>query len=282
MTRTLLPILLFLASACGPKLPSESALQAVPRLPAPRASAYANVQGSSSDPVVAKMSRNKLWNESLSGAAAGLALNWASGTGELAAWEVREAAWQAGWPWPVLEVRGWMTPPAGEPPQELIDWLEEITEEAFDTVMSINLRGMIMTCKHVLPGMRARRYGNIINISSLAVLDMYPYVAYKASKSGVVAFTEQLAYRYAADNIRANVILPGLMDTPMAVDTRAREWGRPREEVAAERDARVPLGAKMGTAWDVAHASAFLASDDARFITGVTLPVDGGASVFTA
>ncbi len=158
--------------------------------------------------------------------------------------------------------------------------LEKITEAAFDNVFAINLRGMVMTCKHVVPSMRERRRGAIINISSMAVLDTYPYVAYKASKSGVVAFTEQLAYSYAADNVRANVILPGLMDTPMAVDTRAREWGKTREEVAAARDARVPLGRKMGTAWDVAHAALFLASDEARFITGVTLPVDGGASVF--
>ena len=160
--------------------------------------------------------------------------------------------------------------------------LEEITETAFDNVFAINLRGMVMTCKHVVPAMQQRKAGAIINISSTAVLDMYPLVAYKASKSGVVAFTEQLAYRYAADNVRANVILPGLMDTPMAVDTRAREWGRPREEVAAARDARVPLGRKMGSAWDVAYAALFLASDEAKFITGVTLPVDGGASVWTS
>ncbi len=158
--------------------------------------------------------------------------------------------------------------------------LADITEKAFDTVFAINLRGMVMTCKHVIPSMRERRAGAIVNISSIAVLEKYPYVAYKASKSGVVAFTEQLAYSYAADNIRANVILPGLMDTPMAVDTRAREWGKTREEVAAARDARVPLGRKMGSAWDVAHAALFLASDEAKFITGVALPVDGGASVF--
>ncbi len=157
--------------------------------------------------------------------------------------------------------------------------LEEITEEAFDNVFAINLRGMVMTCKHVVPLMQNRKRGSIVNISSMAVLDKYPYVAYKTSKSGVVAFTEQLAYRYAADNIRANVILPGLMDTPMAVDTRARVWGKSRAEVAAERDAKVPLGRKMGTGWDVAYAALFLASDEAKFITGVTLPVDGGVSV---
>ena len=157
--------------------------------------------------------------------------------------------------------------------------LDEITEAAFDNVFAINLRGMVMTCKHVLPQMRERKSGSIVNISSMAVLDMYPYVAYKASKSGVIAFTEQLAYQNAPHGIRANVILPGLMDTPMAVDTRAKAWGKSREEVARERDARVPLGGRMGTGWDVAYAALFLASDEARFITGVSLPVDGGASV---
>lgn len=157
--------------------------------------------------------------------------------------------------------------------------IDAFTEAAFDNVFAINLRGMVMTCKHVLPSMRARGRGAIVNISSMAVLGMYPYVAYKTSKAGVVAFTEQLAYQNAPHGIRANVILPGLMDTPMAVDTRAREWGRGREDVAAERDAKVPLGGKMGSGWDVAHAALFLASDEAKFITGVTLPVDGGASV---
>ena len=95
----------------------------------------------------------------------------------------------------------------------------------------------------------------------------------------MIAYTEQLAAENAKYGIRANVILPGLMDTPMAVDTRAREFGKPREEIAAARDAKVPLGGKMGTGWDVANAALFLASDEARFITGVTLPIDGGAAV---
>jgi len=155
----------------------------------------------------------------------------------------------------------------------------EITEAAFDRVMAVNLRGMVMTCKHVLPVMRRQRSGAIVSISSAAIYDNYPYVAYKTSKAGVVALTEQLAYQNAEYNIRANCIIPGLMDTPMAVDTRARAWSRSREEIAAERDARVPLGRKMGTGWDVAYAALFLASDEAKFITGVALPVDGGASV---
>jgi NAD(P)-dependent dehydrogenase (short-subunit alcohol dehydrogenase family) len=89
---------------------------------------------------------------------------------------------------------------------------------------------------------------------------------------------QQVAIQNAKFGIRANVILPGLIDTPMAVDTRAEVSGRSREEVVAERNAKVPMG-KMGTAWDVAYAALFLASDEAGFITGVALPVDGGKSV---
>jgi NAD(P)-dependent dehydrogenase (short-subunit alcohol dehydrogenase family) len=157
--------------------------------------------------------------------------------------------------------------------------LDEITEAAFDRVTTINLRGAIMACKHVLPLMRAQRSGVIITISSVAAWENYPYVAYKASKAGLIAFTQQVAVQNAAYGVRANVILPGLMDTPMAVDTRARVSGKSRAEVAAARDARVPLRHKMGTAWDVANAALFLASDEANFITGVALPVDGGALV---
>lgn len=157
--------------------------------------------------------------------------------------------------------------------------LAEITEEAFDRVMAINLRGAVMACKHVVPAMRAQRSGAIILISSLAALEDYPLVAYKASKAAMIAFTRQLALENAGHGVRANVILPGLMDTPMAVDTRARASGRPRAEIAAERDRRVPLRQKMGTAWDVANAALFLASDEAGFITGVALPVDGGGAL---
>ena len=158
--------------------------------------------------------------------------------------------------------------------------LDELTEEAFDRVTAINLRGTIMACKHVLPIMRRQRSGAIVNISSVAAREnTYPLVTYKVTKMGMIAFTEQLALQNAPYGIRANCILPGLMDTPMAVDTRARASNRSRAEVAAERDAKVPLRGKMGTAWDVANAALFLASDEANFITGVALPVDGGALV---
>ena len=155
----------------------------------------------------------------------------------------------------------------------------EITEEAFDRIVAINLRGMVMVCKYVLPVMRVQKSGVILGISSLAAYEDYPYVTYKATKAAMIAYVQQLAIQNAEFGIRANVILPGLMDTPMAVDTRARHSGKSRAEVAAMRDSHVPLRKKMGTAWDVANAALFLTSDEANFITGVALPVDGGALV---
>lgn len=157
--------------------------------------------------------------------------------------------------------------------------LAEISEEVLDRIWAINFRGAVMAAKHCVPVMQRQRSGAIIMISSLAAIENYPYVAYKATKSAMIAFTQQLAIENASFGVRANVILPGLMDTPMAVDTRARHSGRSRAEVAAARDARVPLRRRMGTPWDVANAALFLASEEANFITGVALPVDGGAHV---
>jgi NAD(P)-dependent dehydrogenase (short-subunit alcohol dehydrogenase family) len=155
----------------------------------------------------------------------------------------------------------------------------EISEQAFDNIVAINLRGAVMACKHAVPVMREQRSGVVLMISSLAAIEKYPYVTYKATKAAMIAFTEQIAIQNAEFGIRANVILPGLMDTPMAVDTRARATGKSRAEVAAMRDARVPLRRKMGTAWDVANAALFLASEEANFITGVSLLVDGGGAL---
>lgn len=157
--------------------------------------------------------------------------------------------------------------------------LLDFTEETFDRVNAINLRGAIMACKHVIPVMRQQRAGAIIMISSLAALEKYPYVAYKATKAAMIAFTKQVAIQNAEYGIRANVILPGLIDTPMAVGTRVRVSGKSRAQITAERDVRVPLRHKMGTAWDVANAALFLASDEANFITGVALLVDGGGAI---
>jgi NAD(P)-dependent dehydrogenase (short-subunit alcohol dehydrogenase family) len=153
--------------------------------------------------------------------------------------------------------------------------LLDITEEAFDNICRINLRGTVFACKQAIAIMREQRSGAIVNISSSAAVGKYPYVAYKATKAGVLALTEQLALQNAPFGIRVNCILPGLISTPMAVDTRARTWNQPREQVLAERVAKIPLG-REGTAWDVANAALFLASDEANFITGVSLLVDGG------
>ena len=156
--------------------------------------------------------------------------------------------------------------------------LDEITVEAFDRVTAINIRGIVLTCKHAVPVMRSQGAGAIVNIASTAAFADYPYVAYKTSKAGVIAFTQHVAIRNASYGIRANAILPGFMNTPMAIEARVAA-GRQREELIAERDAAVPLGGRQGSGWDVAYAALFLASDEAKFITGVALPVDGGMTL---
>ncbi len=157
--------------------------------------------------------------------------------------------------------------------------LTEITADAFDTLYRVNYRGMALACKHVLPVMRAQESGVILTISSMAARAAHPTVGYQTTKAAVISLTEHIASQNARWGIRANCILPGLMDTPMAVETRMEATGRSRAEIVAERSAAVPLKGGMGDAWDVANAALFLASDEAKFITGVALPVDGGASV---
>lgn len=151
-----------------------------------------------------------------------------------------------------------------------------ITEEVWDTMMDVNLKSVLFSSKYVLPHMREAEQGNIINISSAAAVAAAGYVGYKVSKAGVNALTHALAMSNAKYGIRANVIQPGLLDTPMAIEGHARARNVDRDQLRAERDALVPLAKRMGTAWDTANAAVFLASDEAQFITGVVLPVDGG------
>jgi NAD(P)-dependent dehydrogenase (short-subunit alcohol dehydrogenase family) len=157
--------------------------------------------------------------------------------------------------------------------------VSSLEERSWDRIMDVNLKAMWLTCKHVLPVMRDQRAGAIVNISSIAAIAAAgSLVAYKISKAGVNALTQSIASSNARFNIRANAIMPGLMDTPMAVDAPARATGRERAELASARASRVPLG-HQGSAWDVANAALYLASDEAAFVTGVLLPVDGGQAV---
>jgi NAD(P)-dependent dehydrogenase (short-subunit alcohol dehydrogenase family) len=158
---------------------------------------------------------------------------------------------------------------------------ERVDEAAWDRILSVNLKSVILPCKHVVPVMREQKGGAITNISSIAAVCATPAVAYKTSKAGINAYTQSLAIGNAAFGIRANVIMPGLMETPMAIEGLSEALGIPKPKLIELRHKSVPLGAHMGTAWDVAWASVFLASDEARFVTGVLLPVDGGQSART-
>ncbi len=164
----------------------------------------------------------------------------------------------------------------GDGPVELLE------EAAWDHIYSVNTKTVFLACKHAIPVMRARRSGVILNVSSIASVcasSMSAHLtAYKSSKAAVNAITHGLAMANASYGIRVNAILPGLMNTPMAIESIARRLEMNKDDLVKVRDAMVPLGAKMGTAWDVAYAALFLASDEAKFITGALLPVDGGQS----
>ena len=152
----------------------------------------------------------------------------------------------------------------------------ELTEEQWNTVLDVNLRSAFLTCKHVLPGMLERGRGVIVNISSIAAVRYtgYPYSAYYAAKAGLNQFTVGLALQYARQGIRVNAIMPGLMNTPLIYQQISGQYSN-AEAMAKARHEATPMG-RMGTGWDIAAAAVFLASDEASYITGVCLPVDGG------
>jgi hypothetical protein len=158
----------------------------------------------------------------------------------------------------------------------------ELSEEQFAAAVDLNLGPIYRTARAVIPHMLQQGSGAIINISSLAAIRWtgYPYFAYYATKAAVNQATVALAMQYARQGIRANCIMPGLIDTPLIYRQISSQYDSVEEMVAA-RNAAVPLG-RMGTAWDVAKAAVFLASDEAQFITGVCLPVDGGQSCAVA
>lgn len=155
----------------------------------------------------------------------------------------------------------------------------KLTEQAWDRILDVNLKRMWLTCREVIPVMREQKNGAIVCVSSIASVASAGFLtAYKISKAGVNALVHSLAVTNAQHGIRVNGIMPGFIDTPMAVDAVASALDIERDDLARLRAAAVPLRNQQGTAWDVANAALFLASDEAAFITGALLPVDGGQS----
>lgn len=154
----------------------------------------------------------------------------------------------------------------------------ETSAEDFDRIHAVNVRSLLLTSQQVLPGMVERGGGSIIAISSVAGMRYvgYPHLAYSVTKAAVMQFVRMLAQQYAPHGVRANTVVPGLIDTPRIANTVAKMFSSSSlDEARAARARQVPMG-RMGTAWDVAHACAFLASDAASYVTGTELVVDGG------
>jgi NAD(P)-dependent dehydrogenase (short-subunit alcohol dehydrogenase family) len=159
----------------------------------------------------------------------------------------------------------------------------ETDDADWDRVIRVNQRSYFLACKHAIPAMLRGGGGAIVNIASIAAIGWLgvPYASYAASKAAILGFTRHVALEHAGRGIRCNAILPGLMDTPMIREPLARAYGGSIEAMLAKRAAQCPMGF-MGDAWDVAHAALFLASDEARYITGAELVVDGGMTVRNA
>lgn len=152
--------------------------------------------------------------------------------------------------------------------------IHECTEEGWDETTNANLRSMFLMCRAAVPALRRAGGGSIINMSSVLGMSPAPTLfgthAYAASKGAIIALSESMAAYYAADRIRVNVLAPALIATPMS----ERAQDNPR--IVGYMKTKQPLTGAMGTPGDCAHAALYLASDESAFVTGVTLPVDGG------
>ena len=155
----------------------------------------------------------------------------------------------------------------------------ETSRESWDRVIAVNQTSVFLTCKHIIPYMLAQQSGAIVNIGSVAAIRWigFPYLAYSAAKAAMVAMTSNMALQYAADGIRANCVLPGMMNTPLIREPLVQSYGGDVDAMIAQRDRLSPTG-KMGDAWDTAYAALYLASDESRYVTGTTIVVDGGLS----
>ncbi len=159
----------------------------------------------------------------------------------------------------------------------------ELSEEDWQRAFDVNLKSCFLTMKHAIPEMLKRGGGSIVNVSSISSIRYLgkSYVSYYTTKAAMNHMSRVTAAEYAGRQIRVNAVLPGLMDTPMARASAIKNHGARPEEMEAlwkKRAQRIPMG-WMGDAFDVARAVAFLASDEARFITGQALVVDGGMTL---
>jgi len=159
---------------------------------------------------------------------------------------------------------------------ELPGGLAGTTEEMWDRTLAVNLKSIFLLCKEVVPHMERQGGGAIVNISSINAIRTLPALSlpYAVSKAGMNAFTRDVAVEYAAKGIRVNAVLPGMMATPFVVGALTEAYGGDIEAMMRKRDAFCPTG-KQGEGWDVAHLSLFLASDEAKYVTGALVIVDG-------
>ena len=159
---------------------------------------------------------------------------------------------------------------------------KELDEATWDRVMGTNLKSVYLTCRHVLPVMERQGKGAIVNNASIAALGWcgVNYGLYAATKGAMVSMTRSIAVQFARAGIRANCVLPGLMNTPLVHRALTTVYGTEGdiETLIQTRDSQCPMG-HMGDAWDTAFAALYLASDEARYVTGTELVVDGGLSV---
>ncbi len=153
----------------------------------------------------------------------------------------------------------------------------ELSEEVWDAQVDANLKSIFLTCKHVLPAMERQGRGAIINVASTSGLRWTgsAQVAYAATKVGVIQFSRVVAVQYASKGIRVNTVVPGQLHTPMVEARLAKQRAGDVEALLAQRQSRIPIGF-MGDGRDTANAALFLASDEARFVTGTEIIVDGG------
>lgn len=158
----------------------------------------------------------------------------------------------------------------------------EMEERVWDKQTDVNLKSVYLCCHYVLPIMEAQGSGAVVNVASIAGMRYIgkPQVAYAATKAAVIQFTKVTAVIYAAKGVRLNVVVPGLMQTPLVGTLADKYTGGDLEGMIAKRNKAVPMG-KMGDAFDVAYAACFLVSEQARYITGQKLIVDGGITSST-